>query len=220
MKTIPTTIVTLFATAFVLPFASAAEKPPAEWGYWAKWAESQRSVGDGQGQCPDVGSDEWASALSKRLKITDAAGHSPDLKSEEWRKAVEKKLAELNGRELLSSHETEARFTGLKDHTCRGLTALCPDRCGESGKMAEFEIVTYLDYKKPGEYGDAKQKTFQVLIQDTQGNAKIPKETCDAILAFKPGEMVHLKWNHDYVTKDGSKFPERPIVLVEPLKKP
>lgn len=220
MKAIPSTIVTLLTAAFILPFATAAEKPPAEWGAWAKWVEAQRSVGDGQGHGPDVGSDEWAESLSRKLKVTDAAGHGQDPRSEEWRRAVEKKLAALNGRELLSSHDTEARFTGLQNHTCRGLTALCPDRCGDSGKMAIFEIVTYLDYKKPGEYGDAKQKAFQVLIEDTQGNAKVPKKISDAILALKPGEMVHLKWNHDYVTKEGSKFPERPILLVEPLKKP
>ena len=40
----------------------------------------------------------------------------------------------------------------------------------------------------------------------------------DEILALKPGDMVHLKWNHDYVTKDGTSSPERPIVALKPMK--
>jgi hypothetical protein len=195
----------------------AAEKAPEAWSDWAKWADQQHDVGDGQGHGPDVGGDEWASALSKQLGVTDKDGHGPDFKSAEWRAAVEKKLAELNKRELLSSHDTVAKFTGITDHKCRGLTALCPDECGHSGRMANFEIVKYLGYEKPGQYGDEKQKTFHMLIEDNMKHTRVPAEILKAIEALKSGRTVRLKWNHDYVTKGGSKFPERPIVGIEPM---
>lgn len=120
-------------------------------------------------------------------------------------------------RELLSSHDTIARFTGVSEHRCRGLTALCPDRCGHSGRLATFEIVKYLAYQKPGKYGDEKGKTFSVLIEDNLKNVKVSDAVFKTINSLKPGTMVRLQWNHDYVTREGSRFPERPIVRVEVL---
>ena len=118
-------------------------------------------------------------------------------------------------RERLSSHSTIAKFTGIKDHRCMGLTGLCPDRCGSSGELASFEIIKYLAYKKTGEYGDAKQKDFQILIQDNMGKEKVPADILAKIRALKPGDKVKLDWNHDYVTKQGSSSPERPITKLE-----
>ena len=136
-----------------------------------------------------------------------------------WNKPLPKKEAvREDKRDLLSSHDTEARFTGLTDHQCMGRTSNCPDRCGDSGKLATFTIVKYLAYEKPGEYGDPKQEQFRVLIEDNLKNPKVPVAIRDAILALKPGDLVHLKWNHDYVTKDGSKFPERPITEISVIK--
>ncbi len=196
-------------------FTFAQEPAPKEWEAWAKWAEKLHPITDAQGHGPDIGSDEWAIALSKRLQVMDALGHGPDLKSDEWRAAVEKKLKPQEKRELLSAHDTIARFTGLKDHKCLGRTSLCPDECGHSGKLATFEIVKYLNYEKPGEFGDPKQEQFQILIEDNMGNVKVPAGIREAILALKPGDEIHLKWNHDFVTRDGSSFPERTITLLE-----
>ena len=192
----------------------AADAPPADWMEWAKWAEKRHPVTDQQGHGPDIGGDEWSAALNKRLKIADAA----DVGSPEWRQAVEKKLlskkapAQEQERKLLSSHDTEARFEGLKDHQCLGRTSLCPDRCGHSGKLATFSIVKYLGYEKPGEYGDPKQERFQILIGDNIKNPKVPAAIHEAISALTPGALVHLRWNHDYVTQGGSSFPERTIL--------
>ena len=197
----------------------AQQPAPKDWAAWAKWAEKLHSVTDAEGHGPDIGSDEWANALAKRIGVIDSAGHGPDLKSDEWRAAVEKKLAPVKQRALLSSHDTVARFSGLKEHKCMGMTSLCPDRCGESGTLATFEIVKYMAYEKPGEYGDPKQEQFMVLIEDNRKNLKVPAAIRDAIAALKPGDLVRLQWNHDYVTQDGSKFPERPILKVAPLTK-
>lgn len=191
--------------------------PPEDPNAWAEWAEKINPVSDAQGHGPDIGSKEWMAALDRKLGITDEQGHGPDLGSDEWRRAAEKKLRD-NNRVLLSSHSTVAKFTGIKEHRCMGLTALCPDECGHSGKLASFEIIKYLSYEKPGEYGDPKQETFQLLIEDNLGDAKIPAPILQKISDLKPGTEVQLDWNHDYVTKDGSQFPERTIVKLEPTQ--
>lgn len=154
-----------------------------------------------------------AIALTASAPAIDAADKQAAPKSAVAAPAPEKQ------RELLSSHDTVARFEGLKYHKCMGLTALCPDRCGESGKLATFAIVNYIKYEKPGEYGDPKQEQFMVLVEDNMKNLKVPKAIRDAIIALKPGDLVHLQWNHDYVTQAGSKFPERPIKDLSPLTK-
>lgn len=233
----------LLAMSLLVPAAEVLEKPsgadvtatpitkdsaevvPADWKEWAQWAEKLHPVTDQQGHGPDIGTDEWSRALDRQLKVSDAAGQGPDLGSQEWRQAVEKKLrpravqVPAKDRQLLSAHETVARFVGLTDHQCLGRTALCPDRCGESGKLATFAIVKYLRYEKPGQFGDPKQAQFLVLVEDNMKNPKVPAAIRDAILALKPGALVHLQWNHDYITQDGSKFPERPLCKLAPLTK-
>jgi hypothetical protein len=210
-------LICLFAIVGPLAAQSTA---PEDWSAWALWAEKLQPVTDAEGHGPDIGSDEWAQALAKKLGIFNEKADAPALRSKEWREAIESKLQPKQNRELLSSHDTEARFEGIKDHTCMGLTALCPDRCGHSGKLASFSIVRYLDYQKPGEYGDPKQERFDVLIEDNHGNTKVPSATRDSVMALKAGDVVRLKWNHDYVTQAGSKFPERPIISLKPLPKP
>ncbi|MFZ9938083.1 MAG: hypothetical protein ACO3JG_13650 [Luteolibacter sp.] len=212
MKTTP-----LLAILFA-PLLAAGEPAPKDWVAWAKWAEKIRPVSDAEGHGPDIGSDEWANALANRLGVTDGDGGGPAIKSDEWRAAVEKKLTPQEKRELLSSHDTTAVFRGIREHTCRGRTSLCPDRCGHSGKLATCEILEYRHYEKPGQYGDTKQERFQILIEDNMGKRMVSDEIHAAILALKEGDKVHLKWNHDYVTRDRSSSPERTITLLERLK--
>ncbi len=124
-------------------------------------------------------------------------------------------------RELLSLHDTVAVFEGISLHRCLGRTALCPDRCGDSGNLAKFRILGYLDYQKPGEYGDKQQGAFSFLVDDTLKQLHIPAAFADIVRALKPGDRVRLVWRHDYVTrKDGGtemKFPDRPLQTIEPL---
>jgi hypothetical protein len=118
-------------------------------------------------------------------------------------------------RQLLSEHHTLASFNGVEFRLCRGRTALCPERCGHSGNFAGFTIKKYVKYKKHGEYGDPEQKSFHVQVSDFDkepiGDVAIAK----TIAGLKKGDVVLLSWNHDYVTKDGSSFPERPIVSLK-----
>jgi hypothetical protein len=120
-------------------------------------------------------------------------------------------------RQLLSRHDTVAEFAGTRQHRCMGLTTLCPDRCGHSGTMAMFKIRHYLDYQKPGEYGDPQQEEYLVLVSDNTGKTKIPQATADAIRALQQGDRVRLIWQHDYVTDDNGSYPVRTIIGLEKL---
>lgn len=122
-------------------------------------------------------------------------------------------------RELLAEHETVAQFDGLQFQRCKGLTALCPDRCGGTGHFASFSIQGYLAYKKPGEYGDPKQERFAFQVDDNMKNAKVSVELRDAVNALKQGDYVLLNWRHDYVTQNGSSGPERPVTKLDKISK-
>ena len=120
-------------------------------------------------------------------------------------------------RELLAKHQTVAQFDGVEYHRCLGMTTLCPDKCGSSGDMASFRIHKYLAYEKPGQYGDEKQKQYSFLVEDNMKNLKVPEAIRDTVKSLKKGDLVLLDWQHDYVTKDGSSSPERPIKKLEKI---
>lgn len=122
-----------------------------------------------------------------------------------------------DGRKTLSEHETVAVFDGTRAHQCMGRTALCPNDCGDSGTMASFTIKAYVKYEKKGEYGDPKTNRFMFLVEDNKKNPKVSKEIADTVASLKPGDLVCLTWHHDYVTKDRSSFPERPIKQIQKL---
>ena len=120
-------------------------------------------------------------------------------------------------REMLAKHQTVAQFQGVEYQQCRGLTSLCPDQCGGSGDFASFRILKYLAYEKPGQYGDPKQPQYRFQVQDFMKNLKVPAAIRDIVAALKKGDFVLLDWQHDYVTKDGSSSPERPIKKLEKI---
>jgi hypothetical protein len=125
--------------------------------------------------------------------------------------------------QLLSTHETVATFAGIEYRVCRGLTGACPERCGNSGEYALFNVVKYLKYAKPGKYGDGKQTSRVIQVSDFHkkpaGDPKLNK----IIKTLKEGDQVLLSWNHNYVTrvfKGGGKSssPQRPITKLEKKK--
>jgi hypothetical protein len=118
-------------------------------------------------------------------------------------------------RKMLSKHQTVAQFAAITEHKCLGLTALCPDKCGQSGDMATFRILKYLAYEKPGQYGDEQQKRYQFLVQDNMKNPKVSAEVKAAIDALKPDDYVLLDWQHDYVSKAGANYPERTVLQLK-----
>jgi len=120
-------------------------------------------------------------------------------------------------RELLANHETLAVFDGVNYRLCRGRTALCPERCGDSGEFANFRIKKYLKYEKPGQYGDPQQTTFLAQVSDYHRRPKGDPRILETVKTLKPGDHVLLSWRHDYVTRAGASFPERPIVKLEKI---
>ena len=126
-------------------------------------------------------------------------------------------------RELLAENNTVAKFTGIAYQQCRGMTAECPDNCGQSGDFASFEIVSYLVYRKLGQYGDPKTTTYTFQVEDNHKNLKVPKELAAEVRGLKPGDYVLLNWRHDYVTTfeggGSSSSPERPITKLQKISK-
>lgn len=114
-------------------------------------------------------------------------------------------------RDLLSLHETVAEFSGLEEKQCFHMTSLCPDECGHGGTTAVFTILKYLKYEKPGKYGDEKSDKYYVRPKDPIESTGITPEVKIVLDALTGGDFVLLSWNHDYVHKEGSSFPERPI---------
>lgn len=121
--------------------------------------------------------------------------------------------------DLLSSHQTEARYDGIQFIPCRFLTSLCPDRCGHAKNVAMFTILSYLDYQKTGEYGDEKQMVFSVDVSSPVSESSPENEIRKTIAELKEGDVVRLDWNHIYVTEKGNSFPERPVTRLERLDK-
>lgn len=126
-------------------------------------------------------------------------------------------------RQLLSRHVTVARYAGTHQQTCRGLTTLCPDNCGDSGDYATFTILAYLVYEKPGEYGDPKAESFVFQLQDNKKNAKAPPAIAEVVGTLKAGDDVRLDWDHEYVTRTegggSASFPQRPIRRLQKITK-
>lgn len=115
--------------------------------------------------------------------------------------------------EVLAEHRTLARYRGAAYQLCRGRTARCPDRCGDSGEFAKFEIVEYLHYRKPGKYGDAKQEAFTIQISDFDRKPKGDPKTLKTVRGLKEGDLVLLAWNHLYgEVQPGLISPTRPVL--------
>ncbi len=122
-------------------------------------------------------------------------------------------------RKVLSVHATDAEFLGVVKRPCMHRTALCPDRCDHGGSVAEFKILAYRSYEKTGEYGDPRATKFFVRVRDARGNPVADAALLRDIEALKAGDKVRLDWRHEYVTRGGSSFPERPVTTLKPESK-
>ncbi|WP_425613697.1 hypothetical protein NA78x_003535 [Anatilimnocola sp. NA78] len=120
-------------------------------------------------------------------------------------------------RERLAVHETLAVLNKVEFRLCRGLTSLCPEKCGHSGNFADFTIKKYLKYEKVGEFGDPQQTNFLIQISDFAKQPIGDPAQLKTIQGLKQGDFVLLSWNHDYVTSKGTSSPERPVVKLEEI---
>mmetsp|Transcript_15192 Transcript_15192/g.32947 ORF Transcript_15192/g.32947 Transcript_15192/m.32947 type:complete len:320 (-) Transcript_15192:102-1061(-) len=122
-------------------------------------------------------------------------------------------------RDLLSRHDAIAKFAGSRHFPCRFMTALCPDKCGHATDAFVFEVVQYLDFKKPGQYGDDKQDVYHL---DSAKAKPSEQPFIDIAKTLSVGDVVRIAWVHDYVTLEfepqgSSSFPERIVTKLTPL---
>ena len=125
----------------------------------------------------------------------------------------------MSQRDLLSKHETVAKFEGLNEQQCFFRTSLCPDRCNHGGTVGVFLIVKYLNYEKPGKYGDPKKDKYHVRIKDNIESTGLTADVKNILDGLGAGDFVLLSWNHDYVHSNGCSSPERPITKLENISK-
>lgn len=126
-------------------------------------------------------------------------------------------IRQMSTFEVLATHQAIAEFVGTQHFPCRHMTSLCPDKCTHAHDAAVFNIVEYEIYEKPGKYGDEKQSIYRVRLDNNGPTDKQEPELLAAIKELIPGQRVRLRWDHIYVTQNGSKFPERPLRSVEKL---
>ena len=113
--------------------------------------------------------------------------------------------------DTLATNSTISIFEGITKQPCMFRTALCPDNCNHSKETAKFKIIEYLEYTKPGEYGDEKQEYFYANMNANDEENIQKKEFINFIKELKEGDKVKLNWDHIYVNNNGSRYPERPI---------
>ena len=125
----------------------------------------------------------------------------------------------MSQRDLLSKHETVAKFDGLIVQQCYFMTAFCPDQCEHGGQTGVFTIVKYLNYEKAGQYGDPKSDKHHVRVNDTVESTGLTAQVKVVFDDLHEGDLVLLSWNHDYVHTNGCSSPERPITKLEKISK-
>ena len=119
--------------------------------------------------------------------------------------------------DTLATNSTISLFEGITKRPCFFRTDLCPDKCNHSKELAKFKIIEYLEYTKPGEYGDEKQDFFYADINYNAEENKQKKEFIDFIKTLKEGDKVKLNWDHIYINNNGSRYPERPIRFISKI---
>eukprot|EP00798_Chlamydomonas_sp_ICE-L_P021842 gene21842-28871_t len=130
-----------------------------------------------------------------------------DANAADWEKEPE-------SRALLAHHEFVATYSGILKRACMFMTSLCPDKCDHPNEFGMFQVGHYLAWEKPGEYGDEKAQEYgYIMKQKGEGQAEISAK----IRELAEGDKVKIVYDHEYVTKGGSKFPGRPMRTLEKL---
>lgn len=138
-----------------------------------------------------------------------SAVHADDKQKDEAKESKMKTLA---------IHRTVAKYDGAPYRLCRGRTARCPQECGDSGEFATFSIVEYLEYSKPGKYGDPKQVKFSFQISDFNRKPKGDPQLAKAAAGLELNDLVLLEWRHLYgEVKPGLISPTRPVAVLKKL---
>ncbi|MCT4665217.1 MAG: hypothetical protein N4A45_08310 [Flavobacteriales bacterium] len=106
----------------------------------------------------------------------------------------------LTDNDFTRYHIFDATFSKTKYHKCMGMTADCPDKCGNSGEYANFEITRYKKFDGKGEGGSQKLETYQKQISDFN-KKRFNDESVRIIESLKPGDQVEIQVNYIYDTR-------------------
>lgn len=127
--------------------------------------------------------------------------------------------ADIPPYEILMIADTIARFDGIFD-----MPKWTPPGSREPAThpVAVFTIITFQTHARPGKYGDDyKNGAVNTFMVDMD---KVPfcqySNALRDIAALRPGEIVRLCWMHIYVDQNGSRYPERPVTLLQPARVP
>jgi uncharacterized lipoprotein NlpE involved in copper resistance len=112
---------------------------------------------------------------------------------------VETTKLKLEAQPFTSTHVFKAQYQGSIFHTCLGKTAMCPKDCGNSGNLASFKVLEYIDFIPNGEGGRAKLKTYQTQTSDYYKN-DLDKPCVKEIKSLKEGDIVKIHVDYVYDT--------------------
>ena len=129
-------------------------------------------------------------------------------------------MANLVERETMASYVGTAEFLEKRHQPCRHLTTLCPNECGHATDVYVFKIIT-LDAKANELSSHTKWITLVGAGETVLIGAKdlgVFRAVADELA---PHTIVHLQWNHDYVTTTepsggSASGPERPVTGLFP----
>jgi hypothetical protein len=104
---------------------------------------------------------------------------------------------------VLSPHRTTAELVGTRRVAYRFMTNLCPDRCNHAFNAAEFKLLSYESFEKPGKEGDDKQTS---IIARLDSNREVRTDYQDPTIVAKikdlsPRQKVKLFYEHIDVTE-------------------
>ncbi|WP_276967958.1 DUF4377 domain-containing protein [Chryseobacterium sp.] len=155
----------------------------------------------------------------KEEKVEDPQADASSVKITLVKELSKKKMLptlsnnQLSKKPFTSSHLFTARYNGTDFHQCMGRTALCPDRCGESGNLAKFSIIDYKNHLINGKAGTEKLKEYAVLISDYY-KKDLNKPYVAAIKSLNKGDIVTINLDFVYDTTQPVVKTEQKIISI------
>lgn len=115
--------------------------------------------------------------------------------------------------DVLSVHQTDAVYQGVRHLPCLHRTSLCPDRCGHAKDVAVFRITAYRSYTKTNpHHGDPQAAEFLLPLK---AGEEVAAEQLDLAKGLVAGDAVRLDWQHEYVRAEGASYPRRRVTRLE-----
>lgn len=138
----------------------------------------------------------FLNALILILVVTTSCKPLKEIKPETM---VENNLIKYEKKPFTSTHVFTAVFKNIQFHTCKGLTALCPKDCGNSGYMANFSVLNYRTHIVNGQAGTEKLDTYTIQLGDFY-KKDFDKDYVRFIRKLKQGNEVtmHIDYIYDY----------------------